>query len=61
MPPSSKPDILDAAFAEGLLVVCAACPGLLWKEQGTAEALSTIAVGVVECESGMHGQAIYLT
>ncbi len=50
-------DIFDTATAFDELLMSAGGPGLLWKEQGALEALSTVAVGMVELERGMHGQA----
>src|SRR5258708_12180015 len=50
-------DILDAAFAFGDLLMRAGGPGFLWKEQGAREALSGVAIGMIERCGGVHGQA----
>src|SRR5260221_12176325 len=50
-------DILDAAFAFGELLMRAGGPGFLWKEQGALEALSAVAIGMIERCGGVHGQA----
>jgi len=50
-------DIFDAAFAFGERCVLACCAGFFRKEQGAWEALSAKAMGVVERDGGVHGQA----
>src|SRR5258708_34216476 len=50
-------DILDAAFAFGELLMRAGGPGFLWKEQGALEALSAVAIGMIERGGGVHVQA----
>jgi hypothetical protein len=50
-------DIFDAAFALRELLVLAGLAGLLREEQRALEALSLRAVGVIELDGGMHGQA----
>src|SRR6266700_1625134 len=49
-------DIFDTAFAFGKLSMVAALAGMLRKEQWAAEALGTVAIGVIELKGGMHGQ-----
>ena len=50
-------DVLDAAFAFHELFMLARFAGFFWEEQGTLETLSAEAVGVVEGDGWVHGQA----
>jgi hypothetical protein len=50
-------DIFHAAFAFGELRMRAGLSCACWKEQGTLEAVRTVAVGVIELFGEMHGQA----
>ena len=50
-------DVLDTALAFGKLGMATALAGPLGKEEGTAVALGTIAVGMLEGVARMHAQA----
>src|SRR6266516_2440160 len=49
-------DIFDTAFAFGKLGMLTTGSRRLGKEQGTAEALGAVAIGMVELKGGMHRQ-----
>ncbi len=56
-PPFLPVEVFDTALTFGKLGMLTARSSQLRKEQGTAKALSAIAVGVLKEEGGMHAQA----